>query len=143
MDSLDVNNTTVKQINIRPNVLCSVDGCNAYRIKGSSTCFSHSPTNKLPKGKQKNRTDLVLSNDLISLKKYLIELVLKLQRGRLKPQVANSINNLVNTMIKCTELVEIQDKIEKLTRLYEAHANKVSIDDLDCLEAEYNEENKQ
>ena len=98
---------------------CNHPGCKAYSMKNRDTCYYHSDRVRLNKALDK--VDIVLSNDPLSLNKFLAQQIMLCKRGKLDPKVLNSVNNGVNTMLNIQEMVSTEAKIEKLTRIIEQY----------------------
>ena len=136
---MDTSTEDIKQnesYTIDPSKFCSVDGCRAYKVTDSEYCFFHSKQNTLPKKKQHN-AEIVLSKDLVSIKNYLISLAIQVEKHKLKPNEANALNNLVNTVLKVHQITDLEDKIEQLTKAFEASKTNKDAYDLALVDGEY------
>ena len=116
--------------------LCSVEGCRAYKSKGYDKCFFHSGQATLARNKTK-ASDIAVSNNLASIKNYLVSLIIQVERHKLKPNEANALNNMLNTIIKVHQITDLEDKIDKLTRAFESANKEKGFTDLELVDGEY------
>ena len=126
---------------VNPDRYCKYPSCKGYRIVDSDFCYSH--TNG---GIDKKKVNLVLSNDLMSLKKYLCQLAMDIRRGKVKPQVGNAVKNTVDSVVMLEDKLVVQDKLAEMTKALEAYQD-LGIENAELasleLESEYKEDDRE
>lgn len=110
-------NGTVKEVIRNKDKFCSVPGCRAYHINNSDKCATHSGKFKI----NGRLVDIAISNDLVSLKKYLCQLAMDIRRGKVKPQVGNAVKNAVDSVIQIEDKMQVVAKLEEMTKALEQY----------------------
>lgn len=101
--------------------------CNAFAIKGGDYCFTHAPEKEKARGIARVEGGVkrvVLSSSIIRLKRgkikdvmrFLAKTITDVREGQISPQVANSVFMGCNSLLKCFEIYEIEEKLVKIER---------------------------
>ena len=117
--------------------------CKGIASKSTGMCPSHSGF--IPQLQRKG-VNLAVSNDLVSLKKYLCQLAMDIRRGRVKPQVGNAVKNAVDSVVMLEDKLVMHDKLEQMTKALEQY-QELGIENAELasleLEDEYKEPNNE
>ena len=120
---------------------CKYPNCKAYHIQNSDFCYAHS-NDTIVKGK----VNITVSNDLMSLKKYLCQLAMDIRRGKVKPQVGNAVKNTVDSVVMLEDKLVVQAKLAEMTKALEAYQD-LGIENAELasleLESEYKEDDRE
>jgi hypothetical protein len=112
--------------------------CKGIASKQTNMCPSHSGF--IPQLQRKG-VDLVLSNDLLSLKKFLCQLAMDIKKGKIKPQVGNAVKNVTDSVIKVEEDLTLQAEMREM-RILLGQADSADYEELQSLgvlESEFKE----
>ena len=105
--------------------------CRAIANKETGLCSIHAGLVPRLEG------DIDLSEGVVSVRKFLARTAMALKRGKIKANDANALANLCDKIIKCHQLVELEGKIEHLTRVFQDYQKlPQAADDMIYLELE-------
>ena len=86
-------------------------------------------------------TEIDLSKDLVSVRKFLARTAMALKRGKIKANDANALANLCDKLIKIHQMIEMEERLKEMTAALEQYksgnAEYAELVDLQALESEY------
>ena len=82
-----------------------------------------------------------LSRSVVDVQKFIARTMWACRKGTISPMVANAIFNGADKLLKCHHTIEVESKLEEMTRVLEEYNNRsiedVELGDLRALESEY------
>ena len=109
--------------------------CRALANRKTGLCAVHSGS--VPR----LNTEIDLSKDLISVRKFLARTAMSLKRGKIKANDANALANLCDKLIKIHQMVEMEAKLDAMKAMIEQYKAEgveyADALDMRVLESEY------
>lgn len=109
--------------------------CEGYALKNNDYCFTHDPDSAEKRAlarREGGYKQVTLCNNNIKIKrgkikhvmKFLATTITEVREGVISPQVANSIFVGCSMLLRCFELYDIENKIEKLEKHVEENKKR-------------------